>query len=96
MLVCSLTGADLRTRTVEIEGKKIKLQVWDTAGQKRFRTITTTYYRGAMVRQEERSIREREREREERMMGGRKSRDRHVPHHLDPLIASSCCSLVYT
>ena len=34
---------------MEIDGKKIKLQIWDTAGQERFRTITTAYYRGAMV-----------------------------------------------
>lgn len=26
----------------------VKLQVWDTAGQERFRTITQTYYKGAM------------------------------------------------
>ncbi|XP_074794479.1 ras-related protein Rab-13 isoform X1 [Natator depressus] len=41
-------GIDFKIRTVEIEGKKIKLQVWDTAGQERFKTITTAYYRGAM------------------------------------------------
>jgi len=28
--------------------KNVKLQVWDTAGQERFRTITQTYYKGAM------------------------------------------------
>uniref|UniRef100_A0A8B9PCU2 Protein JTB n=1 Tax=Apteryx owenii TaxID=8824 RepID=A0A8B9PCU2_APTOW len=43
-----LPGIDFKIRTVEIEGKKIKLQVWDTAGQERFKTITTAYYRGAM------------------------------------------------
>jgi len=41
-------GIDFKIRTVELEGKRVKLQIWDTAGQERFRTITTAYYRGAM------------------------------------------------
>ncbi|XP_020790221.2 ras-related protein Rab-8B-like [Boleophthalmus pectinirostris] len=40
-------GADFKIKTVELDGKKIKLQIWDTAGQQRFKTITTAYYRGA-------------------------------------------------
>ncbi|KAG5365536.1 Ras-like GTP-binding protein RYL1 [Yarrowia sp. C11] len=41
-------GIDFKIRTIDIGGKRVKLQVWDTAGQERFRTITTAYYRGAM------------------------------------------------
>jgi len=41
-------GIDYKIRTIELDGKKIKLQIWDTAGQERFRTITTAYYRSAM------------------------------------------------
>uniref|UniRef100_A0A3Q4G7I3 small monomeric GTPase n=1 Tax=Neolamprologus brichardi TaxID=32507 RepID=A0A3Q4G7I3_NEOBR len=44
----SQDGIDFKIRTIELDGKKIKLQIWDTAGQERFRTITTAYYRGAM------------------------------------------------
>ncbi len=32
---------------VNISGKQIKLQIWDTAGQESFRSITRSYYRGA-------------------------------------------------
>ncbi|PQP96866.1 ras-related protein RABE1a [Prunus yedoensis var. nudiflora] len=43
-----LNSIDFKIRTIELDGKRIKLQIWDTAGQERFRTITTAYYRGAM------------------------------------------------
>jgi len=41
-------GIDFKIKTIEIDGKKIRLQIWDTAGQERFKTITQTYYKGAM------------------------------------------------
>ncbi|XP_073094448.1 ras-related protein Rab-19 isoform X2 [Manis javanica] len=40
-------GVDFTVRSLEIDGKKVKMQVWDTAGQERFRTITQSYYRSA-------------------------------------------------
>ncbi|KAG7264529.1 hypothetical protein CRUP_019901 [Coryphaenoides rupestris] len=44
----STIGIDFKVKTIDVDGKKVKLQVWDTAGQERFKTITTAYYRGAM------------------------------------------------
>ena len=41
-------GIDFRIKTINVANKSVKLQVWDTAGQERFRTITQTYYKGAM------------------------------------------------
>ena len=41
-------GIDFKIKTINIDNKRVKLQVWDTAGQERFRTITQTYYKGAM------------------------------------------------
>jgi Ras-related protein Rab-1A len=40
-------GVDFRFKSFPLEGNKIKLQIWDTAGHERFRTITSSYYRGA-------------------------------------------------
>ncbi|KAG8976834.1 GTP-binding protein [Tulasnella sp. 425] len=41
-------GADFRDRTIELDGKRIKLHIWDTSGKERFRTVIPAYYRGAM------------------------------------------------
>ena len=54
---------DAQVHKMEVNGKKVKLSIWvcsisgrvahlltfvqDTAGQERFRTITSSYYRGA-------------------------------------------------
>jgi Ras-related protein Rab-1A len=45
----STIGVDFEVRTMNIDSKTVKLQCWDTAGQDRFRTITTSYYRGAQA-----------------------------------------------
>lgn len=42
---CSI---DFKVKTIDVDGKRIKLQIWDTAGQERFRTITT----GTRLKQE--------------------------------------------
>mmetsp|Transcript_17143 Transcript_17143/g.28654 ORF Transcript_17143/g.28654 Transcript_17143/m.28654 type:complete len:200 (+) Transcript_17143:192-791(+) len=40
-------GVDFGTRIVEIGSEKVKLQIWDTAGQESFRSIARSYYRDA-------------------------------------------------
>ncbi|XP_003741250.1 ras-related protein Rab-2A [Galendromus occidentalis] len=40
-------GVEFGARMITIEKKQIKLQIWDTAGQEAFRSITRSYYRGA-------------------------------------------------
>ena len=40
-------GVDFKVKTLEINNKRVKMQIWDTAGQERFRTVVSTYFRGA-------------------------------------------------
>ena len=44
----STIGVEFVTRTLKVSGKTIKAQIWDTAGQQRYRAITSAYYRGAV------------------------------------------------
>ena len=44
----STIGLDYRLKSMTLKNKKnIKLQIWDTAGQDRFRAITKNHYKGA-------------------------------------------------
>ena len=44
----STIGLDYRLKTMTLDsGKQVKVQIWDTAGQDRFRAITKNYYKGA-------------------------------------------------
>merc|ERR1712203_296902 len=40
-------GVEFGARLISIDNKQVKLQIWDTAGQESFRSITRSYYRGA-------------------------------------------------
>ncbi|CAN0085490.1 unnamed protein product [Pylaiella littoralis] len=40
-------GVEFGARMINIDNRQMKLQIWDTAGQESFRSITRSYYRGA-------------------------------------------------
>eukprot|EP00485_Elphidium_margaritaceum_P021630 CAMPEP_0202712244 /NCGR_PEP_ID=MMETSP1385-20130828/36140_1 /ASSEMBLY_ACC=CAM_ASM_000861 /TAXON_ID=933848 /ORGANISM="Elphidium margaritaceum" /LENGTH=166 /DNA_ID=CAMNT_0049372213 /DNA_START=157 /DNA_END=657 /DNA_ORIENTATION=+ len=40
-------GIDFKIKTLTIGDQRVKMLLWDTAGQEKFRTITNAYYRGA-------------------------------------------------
>lgn len=44
----STIGIDFVIKMMKVEDITVKLQIWDTAGQDRFRTITQSYYKNAM------------------------------------------------
>lgn len=41
-------GIEFGSKVIQIEEQSIKLQVWDTAGQESFRSVTRAYYRSAI------------------------------------------------
>lgn len=40
-------GVEFGARMINVDNQQVKLQIWDTAGQESFRSITRSYYRGA-------------------------------------------------
>jgi len=42
----STIGVDFKVKTIKIDDKLVKIQAWDVAGQERFRSIVSVYYKG--------------------------------------------------
>lgn len=40
-------GINYVYKIINVDGAKIKLQIWDTAGQDKYKTITKNYYRNS-------------------------------------------------
>ena len=38
------TGIDLKTINIDIDNKKIRVQLWDTAGQEKYKAITKNLF----------------------------------------------------
>lgn len=45
MCACGVTSQ--KTKKLAVHGKGYRLNIFDTAGQERYRTLSTSYYRGA-------------------------------------------------
>merc|ERR1712124_161801 len=41
-------GVEFGSASIKYNEKQLKLQIWDTAGQESFRSITRSYFRGAI------------------------------------------------
>lgn len=37
---------DFKTKIIDIDNKRVNMQIWDTAGQERFNTLTSTFFKG--------------------------------------------------
>lgn len=42
-------GVEFGSFVIRVEQKLVKLQIWDTAGQESFRSVTRIFYRGANI-----------------------------------------------
>lgn len=45
----STLGAAFMARTIEVKGINFKFQIWDTAGQEKYKSLTPLYYRGLLL-----------------------------------------------
>eukprot|EP00826_Nyctotherus_ovalis_P066130 TRINITY_DN9753_c0_g1_i1.p1 TRINITY_DN9753_c0_g1~~TRINITY_DN9753_c0_g1_i1.p1 ORF type:complete len:206 (+),score=73.16 TRINITY_DN9753_c0_g1_i1:146-763(+) len=46
--IASTIGVDFRIKIIKVKGKDVRLEIWDTGGQERYRTIAKSYYDRAM------------------------------------------------
>ena len=40
----STTGVDSKSKVIEIKNKKVRIQIWDTAGQEKYKAITKNLF----------------------------------------------------
>ncbi len=45
--ILSTIGVDFKSKVINIDNNKVKMLIWDTAGEERFRNIASQYYNGA-------------------------------------------------
>src|SRR5690349_21401662 len=42
-------GVDFFSKTVKFKGKSLKLQIWDSAGQEKYKSLIPSYIRGSAI-----------------------------------------------
>jgi len=42
-------GVDFCSKNIRFKGKTMKLQIWDSAGQERYKSLIPNYVRGASI-----------------------------------------------
>lgn len=42
-------GVDFCSKNLRYQGKNVKIQIWDSAGQERYKALIPTYIRGASI-----------------------------------------------
>jgi small GTP-binding protein len=42
-------GVDFFSKTIKFKGKSLKLQIWDSAGQEKYRSLIRNYIRGSAI-----------------------------------------------
>ena len=42
-------GVDFSSRTIKFRGRYVKLQMWDTAGQEKYKSLIPSYVRGSSI-----------------------------------------------
>ena len=47
--IIATVGVDFASKTITVDEKIVKLQIWDTAGAENYRSISRSYYRGAVI-----------------------------------------------
>jgi small GTP-binding protein len=45
--ISQTVGIGFKTKSIDISGTTVKFQIWDTAGQEKYKAITSAYYHGA-------------------------------------------------
>ena len=40
-------GVEFLSKTIKVNGQNIKITIWDTAGQEKYKSLSKVYYKGA-------------------------------------------------